>query len=93
MLSIYLVSGINMFNAAFLSLDYLKFWINTIVTYCKGSRPGFPKIMIVLTHKDKVKSVSMNLSVFLSVERHVVYVCCSVTVSLTPAKVIYSEQN
>ncbi|VDI39842.1 Hypothetical predicted protein, partial [Mytilus galloprovincialis] len=40
--------------------DYLKFWINTIVTYCKGSRPGFPKIMVVLTHKDKVKSVEVE---------------------------------
>ncbi|CAC5383605.1 unnamed protein product [Mytilus coruscus] len=54
---IYLVSGI---NAAFLSFDYLKFWINTIVTYCKGDGPGFPKIMIVLTHKDKVKSVEVE---------------------------------
>ncbi|CAC5359923.1 unnamed protein product [Mytilus coruscus] len=34
--------------------DYLRFWINTIVTYCKGSQHGFPKIMIVFTHKDKV---------------------------------------
>lgn len=42
-------------------LDYLRFWINTIVTYCKGSVPGFPKIMIVLTHKDKLEAVSMNL--------------------------------
>ncbi|CAG2205353.1 unnamed protein product [Mytilus edulis] len=33
--------------------DYLLFWINTIVTYCKGSVEGYPKIMIVLTHKDK----------------------------------------
>ncbi|CAG2218848.1 LRRK2 [Mytilus edulis] len=36
--------------------DYLRFWINTIVTYCKGSVEDFPKIMIVLTHKDKVQS-------------------------------------
>ncbi|XP_071179052.1 uncharacterized protein [Mytilus edulis] len=35
--------------------DYLGFWINTIVTYCKGSQHGFPKIMIVFTHKDKIK--------------------------------------
>ncbi|XP_052075526.1 uncharacterized protein LOC127712984 [Mytilus californianus] len=35
--------------------DYLRFWINTIVTYCKGSKHGFPKIMIVFTHKDKIK--------------------------------------
>ncbi|XP_071150151.1 uncharacterized protein [Mytilus edulis] len=35
--------------------DYLLFWINTIVTYCKGSVEGYPKIMIVLTHKDKFK--------------------------------------
>ncbi|VDI11590.1 Hypothetical predicted protein [Mytilus galloprovincialis] len=35
--------------------DYLRFWINTIVTYCKGSQYGFPKIMIVFTHKDKLK--------------------------------------
>ncbi|CAC5383627.1 unnamed protein product [Mytilus coruscus] len=32
--------------------DYLRFWINAIVTYCKGSGKGFPKIMIVLSHKD-----------------------------------------
>ncbi|XP_052079742.1 uncharacterized protein LOC127717916 [Mytilus californianus] len=36
------------------SKDYLLFWINTIVTYCKGLIQGFPKIMIVLTHKDQV---------------------------------------
>ncbi|CAG2235214.1 unnamed protein product [Mytilus edulis] len=36
--------------------DYLRFWINTIVTYCKGSIPGFPKIIVVLTHKDKVEA-------------------------------------
>ncbi|CAC5383532.1 unnamed protein product [Mytilus coruscus] len=36
------------------SRDYLLFWINTIVTYCKGSIHGFPKIMVVLTHKDQV---------------------------------------
>ncbi|CAC5365626.1 unnamed protein product [Mytilus coruscus] len=35
--------------------DYLRFWTNTIVTYCKGSQHGFPKIMIVFTHKDKLK--------------------------------------
>ncbi|VDI28474.1 Hypothetical predicted protein, partial [Mytilus galloprovincialis] len=35
---------------------YLIIWINTIVTYCKGSGPGFPKIMIVLTHKDKLRA-------------------------------------
>ncbi|XP_063411632.1 uncharacterized protein LOC134694548 [Mytilus trossulus] len=34
--------------------DYLLFWINTIVTYCKGSVKGFPRIIIVLTHKDKL---------------------------------------
>ncbi|XP_052080650.1 uncharacterized protein LOC127718639 [Mytilus californianus] len=36
------------------SRDYLLFWINTIVTYCKGSIHGFPKIMVVLTHRDQV---------------------------------------
>lgn len=48
----------NCFNL--FSIDYLKFWINTIVTYCKGSGAGFPKIIIVLTHKDKVKAVSIK---------------------------------
>ncbi|CAG2191944.1 unnamed protein product [Mytilus edulis] len=38
------------------SRDYLLFWINTIVTYCKGSIRGFPKIMVVLTHKDQVSA-------------------------------------
>ncbi|XP_071149097.1 uncharacterized protein [Mytilus edulis] len=41
------------------SRDYLLFWINTIVTYCKGSIQGFPKILVVLTHKDQVNAVSM----------------------------------
>ncbi|VDI00256.1 Hypothetical predicted protein [Mytilus galloprovincialis] len=36
--------------------DYLRFWVNAIVTYCKGSFPGYPKIIICLTHKDQVKS-------------------------------------
>ncbi|CAG2257185.1 unnamed protein product [Mytilus edulis] len=38
------------------SRDYLLFWINTIVTYCKGSIRGFPKILVVLTHKDQVSA-------------------------------------
>ncbi|XP_052080648.1 uncharacterized protein LOC127718637 [Mytilus californianus] len=38
------------------SRDYLLFWINTIITYCKGSIQGFPKVMVVLTHKDQVKA-------------------------------------
>ncbi|XP_071149436.1 uncharacterized protein [Mytilus edulis] len=38
------------------SRDYLQFWINTIVTYCKGSIQGFPKILVVLTHKDQVNA-------------------------------------
>ncbi|VDI83798.1 Hypothetical predicted protein [Mytilus galloprovincialis] len=38
------------------SRDYLQFWINTIVTYCKGSIQGFPKILVVLTHKDKLNT-------------------------------------
>ncbi|CAG2185598.1 unnamed protein product [Mytilus edulis] len=38
------------------SRDYLQFWINTIVTYCKGSIQGFPKIMVVLTHKDQISA-------------------------------------
>ncbi|XP_063417514.1 uncharacterized protein LOC134700071 [Mytilus trossulus] len=37
------------------SRDYLLFWVNTIVTYCKGSIRGFPKIMVVLTHKSGVE--------------------------------------
>ncbi|CAG2210246.1 unnamed protein product [Mytilus edulis] len=52
--------------------DYLKFWINTIVTYCKGSGPGFPKIIIVLTHKDKVKAEDVELKrqqLFLDIEK------------------------
>ncbi|CAC5405102.1 unnamed protein product [Mytilus coruscus] len=35
--------------------DYLRFWINTIVTYCTGNITGFPKIMIILSHKDQLK--------------------------------------
>lgn len=46
--------------------DYLKFWINTIVTYCRGSVQGFPKIMIVLTHKDKIKT-EVSISIFISI--------------------------
>ncbi|XP_076088919.1 uncharacterized protein LOC143059323 [Mytilus galloprovincialis] len=38
------------------SRDYLLFWINTIVTYCKGISQGFPKIMVVLTHKDQISA-------------------------------------
>lgn len=45
--------------------DYLRFWINTIVTYCRGSGPGFPKIMIVLTNKDKLEAVSVILHLYL----------------------------
>jgi hypothetical protein len=40
--------------------DYVKFWINTIVTYCKGSGEGYPKIMVILTHKDKIEEVSSH---------------------------------
>ena len=38
------------------STDYVRFWINTIVTYCKGGREGYPKIMVILTHRDKLKN-------------------------------------
>ncbi|XP_063412596.1 uncharacterized protein LOC134695302 [Mytilus trossulus] len=38
------------------SRDYLLYWVNTIVTYCRGSVYDFPKIMIVLTHKDQVQA-------------------------------------
>ncbi|CAC5384010.1 unnamed protein product [Mytilus coruscus] len=44
--------------------DYLRFWINTIVTYCKGSIQGFPKIMVVLTHKDKNEVDNQRLGLF-----------------------------
>ncbi|XP_063417563.1 uncharacterized protein LOC134700124 [Mytilus trossulus] len=40
--------------------DYLLFWINTIVTYCKGSVQGFPKILVVLTHKDRVAAIEVE---------------------------------
>ncbi|VDI33661.1 Hypothetical predicted protein [Mytilus galloprovincialis] len=47
--------------------DYLLFWTNTIVTYCKGSIYGFPKIMVVLTHKDQVSASEVEQ------RRHVIF--------------------
>ncbi|XP_071140776.1 uncharacterized protein [Mytilus edulis] len=34
---------------------YLVHWVNSILTYCKKSRDGFPRILLVATHKDRVQ--------------------------------------
>ncbi|CAC5361826.1 unnamed protein product [Mytilus coruscus] len=34
---------------------YLLHWVNSILTYCKRSDDGFPKIVFVATHKDKIR--------------------------------------
>lgn len=31
---------------------YLLHWVNSILTFCKRSKEGFPKILFVATHKD-----------------------------------------
>lgn len=32
--------------------------MNSILTYCKTSKAGFPKILFVATHKDQIPKVS-----------------------------------
>ncbi|XP_076077014.1 uncharacterized protein LOC143047690 [Mytilus galloprovincialis] len=34
---------------------YLLHWVNSILTYCKRSEDGFPRIVFVATHKDKIR--------------------------------------
>ncbi|VDI73966.1 Hypothetical predicted protein [Mytilus galloprovincialis] len=34
---------------------YLLHWVNSILTYCKRSDDGFPRIVFVATHKDKIR--------------------------------------
>ncbi|XP_052076240.1 uncharacterized protein LOC127714238 [Mytilus californianus] len=36
---------------------YLLHWVNSILTFCKRSKEGFPKIIFVATHKDMVSWV------------------------------------
>ncbi|XP_056006520.1 uncharacterized protein LOC125658133 isoform X2 [Ostrea edulis] len=36
--------------------DFLKFWLNTIHTYCSESQRGSPKVLVVSTHKDKTEN-------------------------------------
>ncbi|XP_076072262.1 uncharacterized protein LOC143044221 isoform X1 [Mytilus galloprovincialis] len=31
---------------------YLLHWVNSILTYCKNTKDGYPKILFVATHKD-----------------------------------------
>lgn len=40
-----------------LILVHLVHWVNSILTYCKKSRDGFPRILLVATHKDRVQKV------------------------------------
>ncbi|VDI39870.1 Hypothetical predicted protein [Mytilus galloprovincialis] len=37
---------------------YLLHWVNSILTFCKRSKEGFPKIIFVATHKDMVSLIS-----------------------------------
>ncbi|XP_063437419.1 uncharacterized protein LOC134718688 isoform X2 [Mytilus trossulus] len=34
---------------------YLVHWVNSILTYCKKIRYGFPRILLVATHKDRIQ--------------------------------------
>ena len=34
--------------------DFLAFWVGSIRTYAKGSHPGFPKIVLIGTHRDQL---------------------------------------
>ncbi|VDH97865.1 Hypothetical predicted protein [Mytilus galloprovincialis] len=36
-------------------LVYLMHWANSILTYCKTSKTGFPRLMFVATHKDALR--------------------------------------
>ncbi|XP_076088739.1 uncharacterized protein LOC143059137 [Mytilus galloprovincialis] len=38
---------------------YLLHWVNSILTYCKTSKAGFPKILFVATHKDLIKKANI----------------------------------
>ena len=37
-----------------ISVEFLSFWIGSIRTYARGSIQGFPKIVLIGTHKDKL---------------------------------------
>ncbi|XP_061175597.1 uncharacterized protein LOC133184524 [Saccostrea echinata] len=41
--------------------DFLKFWLNTIHTYCPESQRGSPKVLVVSTHKDKTKNAQKEI--------------------------------
>ncbi|XP_052083242.1 uncharacterized protein LOC127720609 isoform X2 [Mytilus californianus] len=38
---------------------YLIHWVNSILTYCKTSKEGFPKILFVATHKDLINKAKV----------------------------------
>ncbi|KAK3085151.1 hypothetical protein FSP39_025117 [Pinctada imbricata] len=51
-------------------IDFLKFWISTIVTYARSEDNSFPKIILIGTHRDKVKDASQLLSIKSDIEAH-----------------------
>ncbi|KAK3084279.1 hypothetical protein FSP39_010939 [Pinctada imbricata] len=48
----------NMESATWHTGDYLEYWISTIVTYATGEHGSFPRIILIGTHRDKVKDES-----------------------------------
>ncbi|XP_062587851.1 uncharacterized protein LOC134249530, partial [Saccostrea cucullata] len=41
--------------------EFLKFWLNTIHTYCHESQRGSPKVLVVSTHKDKTTNTQKEI--------------------------------
>ncbi|CAG2199579.1 unnamed protein product [Mytilus edulis] len=39
---------------------YLLHWVNSILTYCKNTKDGYPKILFVATHKDLLHKHSVE---------------------------------
>ena len=50
----------NIITATIVVSEYLEHWIASIRTYARSEKAGYPKIILVGTHKDEV-SVSFNV--------------------------------
>lgn len=62
------------YQCVFVISVYLVHWVNSILTYCKKSIKGFPRILLVATHKDKISQVVQIVNVYFQSSINTIYV-------------------
>ena len=59
-----------------LCLEFLEFWIASIRTYASGGEDGFPKIILIGTHRDELPvSISLNHILCVNTKHHMHDTC------------------